>query len=234
MQRRHVGARGGRRGSHDGVAHLFRAGAYAARPRRVQLARQRLVEARIVLECDLDLEMLAHVGGDQGVGAARRTADVGLDRHVVDPYPLVAVADAGEPVAIGDHPRRHGGQHIPNLGSRASDGGKARGGVVLRGRVDRDSIHVAIAVPYVRDIRVGINRVVVNLPPVRSAGVFVCLSGGADHYATIAIRIVYIDDHVIVRFRQKIERRAGRKGKGQGSGVCEGRVAECQHVAVVP
>ena len=146
MRRRHVGARGGRRGCHDGVVHLFRAGAYAARPRRVQLARPRLVEARIVLERDPDLEMLAHVGGDQGVGAAHRAADVGLDRHVVDPYPLVAVADAGEPVGIGD-PRRHGGQRIPDHAGRAGDGEQARGRDVLRGRVDRDSIHVASAVP---------------------------------------------------------------------------------------
>ena len=94
----------------------------------------------------LTLKCLPTSAGDQGVGAAHRSADLGLDRHVVDPYPLVAVADAGEPVGIGD-PRRHGGQRIPDHGGRTGDGGQARGRDVLRGRVDRDSIHGASALP---------------------------------------------------------------------------------------
>ena len=75
-----------------------------------------------------------------------------------------------------------------------------------------------------------------NLPPGRRAGVFVCLSGGADIYASPINAnnrpTLYIDGHEIRRVRRKIDHRAGRKGEGRGSGVgsSEERVDECHPV----
>ena len=90
--------------------------------------------AEVVGEGHLDLEGLAQVGVDQGVGARILARNVRLVR-AVHPDPLVRVGGAGQPVGVGNA----GGDRRQRLAHlrRARDGRRARRGGVRRSRERR-------------------------------------------------------------------------------------------------
>ena len=108
----------------DGVLDLLRAPADALgccrHHHRRRCAGEALIKAAIIGEARSHLDGLARVGGNQGVGAARRALDVCVPAG----HPLVAERGAAKAVSVGN-PGGGGRQRMTHLRG-AADGRRAR------------------------------------------------------------------------------------------------------------